>query len=72
MPQVKLQHFTCPGAGPDSPEEGFEVLESDLPRLIPGTFLMDVESIKEEHVNIKVVEEEELGFDAYDFDAHPF
>lgn len=43
MKRVKLEHFNCQGADKDEPKEGFEVIESDLPNVKVGTFLLDAD-----------------------------
>lgn len=70
MSTVKLNHFHCPGAGNDAPQEGFEVLESDNPFFHPGQFLIDLEGLEE--CNVEVLEESELPFDPFDLDDHPW
>jgi len=70
MSTVKLNHFHCPGAGNDAPQEGFEVVESDTPLFTPGTFLLDLSGLEE--CEVEVVAEEELGFDPFDLDSHPW
>lgn len=69
MPTVKLQHFVCPGAENDSPMEGWEVMSSELPEIFPGDFLIDLEELE---TQASVVVEEELSFDPWDLDDHPF
>lgn len=70
MPTVKLNHFTCPGAGNDTPQEGFEVMESEAPFFQPGDFLLDLSGL--EDCEVEVIEEEDLDFDPRDFSSHPW
>lgn len=56
MPNIRLSHFRCPGAGPDTPQEGFEVLESDVEFFKPGDFLLSLEELGEDV--IPIVQEE--------------
>jgi hypothetical protein len=69
MPTVKLTHFVVPGADNSVPSEGFEVRESDLPQFHEGDFLLDLEELG---ADVQVVVEEELDFDPFDLEAHPW
>lgn len=70
MSTVKLNHFVCPGANPDAPTEGFEVVESNNPFFAPGDFLLDLNGLEE--CEVEVLEEEELDFDPHVFESHPW
>jgi len=56
---IKVEMFTCPGAGTDAPDVGFEVIESDTDQAKVGDFLLDydVTSLKTAGCRVEVEEE---------------
>jgi hypothetical protein len=67
---IKLTHFTCPGADNSTPQEGYEVVESNNPFFHSGDFVLDIEAIKD--TDIQVVSEDELDFDPFDLENQPW
>jgi hypothetical protein len=57
---IKLEKFVVTGADNDAPSHGFEVVESDLPSIPVGEFLLDseVKDLREHgaRVNIRRVD----------------
>jgi hypothetical protein len=54
---LTLSHFTCDGPDTDSPEEGWEVVESDVPEFPKGEFLVGLQDILDSGVEFHVQED---------------
>ena len=70
-----VEHFDCIGAGPDAPDEGFEVKESDVLGVEPNDFLLDhdIQELQERGVTVQVVPEQVPHFmDGFEPSEHEF
>ena len=57
--RLVVERFECQGAGPDCPQEGFEVTEAEgVLGVVPHTFLLDheLEALKDKGVEVMVIE----------------
>lgn len=59
MPRLVVEMFVCEGAGPDCPQQGFEVTEAEgVLGVVPSTFLLDhdLEALQAKGVEVLVKE----------------
>lgn len=52
--RIKLEQFSVTGADNDAPSHGFEVVESDLPSIPVGEFLLDSDVMALRNVRISI------------------